>query len=213
MNIRSRAYRACAALLLLAPVAFPGPAAAQATGKTIRFIAQADLRSLDPIWTTAYITRNHGYMVYDTLFAMDKDLKPQPQMVESWKASDDKLTWSFALRDGLKWHDGLPVTAADCVASLARWGKRDPLGQKFMEAVDTMVAVDDKSFTIALKSPFPLILEALAKLSNNTPFMLPERLAKTDAFTQVTDATGSGPFKFVKEEWVPGSKTVYVKNA
>jgi len=149
MSIRSRAYRACAAIFLLAMALPSGPAAAQATGKTIRFIAQADLRSLDPIWTTAYITRNHGYMVYDTLFAMDKDLKPQPQMVESWKASDDKLTWSFALRDGLKWHDGLPVTAADCVVSLARWGKRDPLGQKFMEAVDKMADLIRQSRAVA----------------------------------------------------------------
>src|SRR5260221_4705214 len=148
MNIRSRAYRACAALLFLALAAFPGPAAAQATGKTIRFIAQADLRSLDPIWTTAYITRNHGYMVYDTLFAMDKDLKPQPQMVDTWTVSEDKLTYSFSLRDGLKWHDGTPVTAADCVASIARWGKRDPLGQKLAEATDKMSAVDAKTFTI-----------------------------------------------------------------
>ena len=186
--------RAFLGVLLLALTAMPGAATAQSGGKTIRFIAQADLRSLDPIWTTAYITRNHGYMVYDTLFAMDKDLKPQPQMVDTWTVSDDKLSYSFTLRDGLKWHDGLPVTSADCIASIARWGKRDPLGQKFMEAVDKMAVVDEKTFSIALKAPFPLTLEALGKLSNNTPFMMPERLAKTDAFTQVTDATGSGPF-------------------
>jgi peptide/nickel transport system substrate-binding protein len=213
MRILSRACRAFAVILFLILGLLPGLAGAQATGKTIRFIAQADLRSLDPIWTTAYITRNHGYMVYDTLFAMDKDLKPQPQMVDTWKLSDDKLSYSFTLRDGLKWHDGLPVTSADCIASIARWGKRDPLGQKFIEAIDKMAVVDDKSFTIALKAPFPLTLEALAKLSNNTPFMMPERLAKIDAFTQVTDATGSGPFKFLKEEWVPGNKAVYVKNS
>src|SRR6266851_7329247 len=212
MIILTRARRVFAAMLLVAIALAAGPVAAQSTGKTIRFIAQADLRSLDPIWTTAYITRNHGYMVYDTLFAMDKDLKPQPQMVDTWKVSDDKLSYSFTLRDGLKWHDGLPVTSADCIASIARWGKRDPLGQKLMEAIDNMASVDDKTFTIALKAPFPLTLEALAKLSNNTPFMMPERLAKTDAFTQITDATGSGPFKFVKEEWVPGNKAVYVKN-
>jgi peptide/nickel transport system substrate-binding protein len=213
MGMLSRTRRAFLGILLLALIAVPGTATAQSGGKTIRFIAQADLRSLDPIWTTAYITRNHGYMVYDTLFAMDKDLKPQPQMVDTWKISDDKLSYSFALRDGLKWHDGLPVTSADCIASIARWGKRDPLGQKFIEAVDKMTVVDEKTFSIALKTPFPLTLEALGKLSNNTPFMMPERLAKTDAFTQVTDATGSGPFKFVKEEWVPGNKAVYVKNA
>src|SRR5882757_8656833 len=159
LSIRSRAYRACAAILLLAAVLIPGAANAQATGKTIRFIAQADLRSLDPIWTTAYITRNYGYMVYDTLFALDKDLKPQPQMVDTWKLGDDKLTYTFTLRDGLKWHDGGAVTPADCIASIARWGKRDALGQKLMESVAGMNAVDAKTFTIVLKSPFPLTIE------------------------------------------------------
>src|SRR5258707_15454142 len=112
MTILLRARRALAAALLVAITLAAGPVAAQSTGKTIRFIAQADLRSLDPIWTTAYITRNYGYMVYDTLFAVDKDLKPQPQMVDSWKLSDDKLTYTFTLRDRLKWHDGAPVTPA-----------------------------------------------------------------------------------------------------
>jgi peptide/nickel transport system substrate-binding protein len=180
--------------------------------KTLRFIPQADLRSIDPIWTTAYVTRNFGYLVFDTLFALDKDFKPQPQMVDRWSASGDKLTYSFVLRDGLKWHDGHPVRAADCVASIERWGKRDTLGQKLMEAVGDMQAVDDKTFTIKLKSPFPLILDALGKLSSNVPFMMPERLAKTDAYQQIPEAIGSGPFKFVKEEWEPGHKAVFVKN-
>ncbi|TMJ66984.1 MAG: ABC transporter substrate-binding protein, partial [Alphaproteobacteria bacterium] len=181
--------------------------------KTLRFIPQADLRSIDPIWTTAYVTRNFGYLVFDTLFALDKDFKPQPQMVDRWTASDDKLSYSFVLRDGLKWHDGQPVRAADCIASVERWGKRDTLGQKLMEAVGEMQAVDDKTFTIKLKSPFPLILDALGKLSSNVPFMMPERLAKTDAYQQIPEAIGSGPFKFVKEEWEPGHKAVFVKNA
>jgi peptide/nickel transport system substrate-binding protein len=198
-----------AALLGLAAGLAPPRAVAETT---LRFIPQADLRSLDPIWTTAYITRNFGYMVYDTLFALDKDLKPQPQMVDTWKASDDKLAYTFTLRAGLKWHDGSPVRAADCVASIARWGKRDPFGQKLMDAVASMTADNDMRFTIHLKSPFPLILYALGKLSSNVPFMMPERLAKTDPFQQVTEVDGSGPFKFVKAEWVPGSKAVFVKN-
>jgi peptide/nickel transport system substrate-binding protein len=181
--------------------------------KTLRFIPQADLRSIDPIWTTAYVTRNFGYLVFDTLFALDKNFKPQPQMVDRWTASDDKLTYSFVLRDGLKWHDGRPVRAADCIASIERWGKRDTLGQKLMEAVGELQAVDDKTFTVKLKSPFPLILDALGKLSSNVPFMMPERLAKTDAYQQILEAIGSGPFKFVKEEWEPGHKAVFVKNA
>jgi peptide/nickel transport system substrate-binding protein len=179
---------------------------------TLRFIPQADLRSIDPVWTTAYVTRNFGYLVFDTLFALDKDFKPQPQMVDNWKASDDKLTYTFTLREGLKWHDGQPVRAADCVASIQRWGKRDTLGQKLLEAVDAITADNDKTLTIKLKSPFPLVLDALGKLSSNVPFMMPERLAKTDAFQQIPEAIGSGPFKFVKEEWVPGSKAVFVKN-
>jgi len=191
----------------------PAPGSTQPAQKTLRFIPQADLRSIDPIWTTAYVTRNFGYLVFDTLFALDKDFKPQPQMVDRWTASGDKLTYRFTLREGLKWHDGQPVRAADCVASLERWGKRDTLGQKLMEVVGEIQAVDDKAFTIKLKSPFPLILDALGKLSSNVPFMMPERLAKTDAYQQIPEAVGSGPFKFVKEEWVPGNKAVFVRNA
>jgi peptide/nickel transport system substrate-binding protein len=200
------------ALAVVAASLLAGAASAQSTGKTIKFIPEADLRSLDPIWTTAYITRNHGYMVYDTLFALDEHLKPQPQMVDTWKLSDDKLTYTFTLREGLKFHDGTPVRSADCIASLARWMKRDGLGQAMAQTVGEMKAADDKTFSIVLKKPFPLLLDAIGKLSSNVPFIMPERIAKTDANTQITDATGSGPFKFVKEEWVPGNKAVYVKN-
>ena len=188
------------------------PAYAQAEGKTIKFIPEADLRSLDPIWTTAYITRNHGYMVYDTLFALDEHFQPQPQMVDTSKISDDKLIYTFTLRDKLKFHDGQPVRSADCIASLERWMKRDALGQALAAAVSEMKAENDRTFSIILKKPFPLLLEAIGKLSSNVPFIMPERIAKTDANTQITDPTGSGPFRFVKEEWVPGSKAVYVKN-
>jgi peptide/nickel transport system substrate-binding protein len=198
---------AALAALLAAFVPVAGMAEA-----TLRFIPQADLRSIDPIWTTAYITRNFGYLVFDTLFALDKEFKPQPQMVDKWTVSDDKLTYSFTLRDGLKWHDGQPVRAADCVASIERWGKRDTLGQKLLEAVDKITAENDKSFTIKLKTPFPLLLDGLGKLSSNVPFMMPERLAKTDAFQQIPEAIGSGPFKFVAAEWEPGHKAVFVNN-
>src|ERR1700677_4687286 len=119
---------------------FLAPTYAQGEGKTIRLIPEADLRSLDPIWTTAYITRNHGYMVYDTLFALDEHFQPQPQMVDTWKISDDKLTYTFTLRDKLKFHDGQPVRSADCIASLERWMKRDTLGQALAAAVSAMKA-------------------------------------------------------------------------
>jgi len=194
-------------IAVMAPAAF-----AEGQGKTIKFIPEADLRSLDPIWTTAYITRNHGYMVYDTLFALDEHFHPQPQMVDTWKISDDKLTYTFTLRDKLKFHDGQPVRSADCIASLERWMKRDVLGQALAQSLGEMKAQDDKTFSIILKKPFPLLLEAIGKLSSNVPFIMPERIAKTDANTQITDPTGSGPFKFVKEEWVPGNKAVYVRN-
>ena len=187
------------------------PALAQA-GKVLRFIPEADLRSLDPIWTTAYITRNHGYMVYDVLFAVDEKFHVQPQMVDKTDVSADKLTYTFTLRDGLKFHDGAPVRSADCIASIERWAKRDVFGQKLAEMTDAWSAVNDKTFRLKLKKPFPYVLDALAKPSSNVPFIMPERLAKTDAFQQVTEAIGSGPFRFVKEQWVPGSKVVYVKN-
>ena len=213
MTSFARMLRLPGAIVALALTFVPAIGWAEAGSKTLRFIPQADLRSIDPIWTTAYVTRNFGYLVFDTLFSLDKNFKPQPQMVDRWTVSDDKLTYSFILRDGLKWHDGQPVRAADCVASLERWGKRDTLGQKLMDAVGEIRAADDRTFTISLKSPFPLILDALGKLSSNVPFMMPERLAKTDPYQQIPEAIGSGPFKFVKEEWVPGNKAVFVKNA
>jgi peptide/nickel transport system substrate-binding protein len=200
-----------AALAIAAVLGMP-PALAQGQ-KVLKFIPQADLRILDPITTTAYITRNHGYMIYDTLFATDAKFQVQPQMVDKYDISPDRLTYTFTLRDGLKFHDGQPVRSADCIASIERWAKRDALGQKMAEATESWKAVNDKTFTLKLKRPFPLALEALAKPSSNVPFIMPERIAKTDASTNITEPIGSGPFKFVKEEWVPGSKVIYVKNA
>jgi peptide/nickel transport system substrate-binding protein len=143
---------------------------------------------------------------------MDAKFQVTPQMVDKYELSSDKLTYTFTLRDGLKFHDGAAVRSADCIASLDRWSKRDALGQKLAEATDAWTAVDDKTFRLKLKKPFPLALEALAKPSSNVPFIMPERIAKTDPFKNIDDATGSGPFKMVKAEWVPGSKVVYVKN-
>src|SRR5262245_7218438 len=206
---------ALAALWLVSALAGGGllTVSAAAAQKTLKFVPEADLRSLDPIWTTAYITRNYGYMVYDTLFAVNEKFEVKPQMVDKWTVSDDKLTYTFTLRSGLKWHDGQPVKSADCIASVERWSKRDALGQKLAEMTEAWTAVDDKTFTLKLKKPFALVLDALAKPSSNVPFMMPERVAKTDAFTQITESIGSGPFKMVKEEWVPGNKVVFAKNA
>src|SRR5216683_36045 len=210
-KVSARFVRVAAAVALAALVAAPA-AHAQYSGKTIKFIPEADLRSLDPIWTTAYITRNYGYMVYDTLFALDEHFKVQPQMAETWTVNDDKLVYTITLRLGLKWHDGTPVRPEDCIASLERWMKRDVLGQTLPGVIGEMKPIDERSFSITLKKPFPLLLDAIGKLSSNVPFMMPESVAKTDANTAITASIGSGPFKFIASEWVPGAKAVFVKN-
>jgi peptide/nickel transport system substrate-binding protein len=186
--------------------------ARSADDKTLRFIPRTDLQVLDPIWTTAYASRNHGYMIFDTLFALDSKFRPQPQMVGDYSISLDKLTYRFGLRPGLKFHDGEKVRGVDCTASLQRWMARDTLGQALAASIDEMAGADDQSFTIRLKEPFPLLLDSLAKVSSMVPFIMPGRMAKTDPFKQITDTIGSGPFKFVREEFDPGHKAVYVKN-
>ena len=182
-----------------------------AQGKTIRAVMHSDLKILDPIWTTAYIVRNHGYMIYDTLFATDANGQIKPQMVDKYDVSADQLTHTMVLRDGLLWHDGAPVTAEDCVASIKRWAVKDSMGQKMMTFVESVSATNDKTIVIKLKSPTGLVLAGLGKPSSNTPFMMPKRVAETDPNTQISDFTGSGPFVFKRDEWKPGDKTVYVK--
>ncbi len=171
----------------------------------------SDLRVIDPIITTAYITRDHGYMVYDTLLAMDSNFRVQPQMA-SWKVSEDRLTYTFTLRDGLKWHDGTPVTAEDCVASLKRWGARDGMGQKLMEFTASLKATDAKTITLKLKEAYGLVLESIGKPSSVVPFMMPKRLAETPPDKAIPEQIGSGPFKFEQAEFQPGVRAVYVKN-
>src|ERR1700757_2057387 len=185
---------------------------ARAAGsKTITAVMHSDLRVIDPGFTTAYITRDHGYMVYDALVATDANFKVQPQMAD-WTLSDDKLVYTFTLRDGLKWHDGAPVTAEDCVASLKRWGKNDGMAQKLMDFTAAIEAADAKTILLKLKEPYSLVLETLAKPSALVAFMMPKRLAETPAGQQIAEQIGSGPFKFVKSEFQPGVKAVYEKN-
>jgi peptide/nickel transport system substrate-binding protein len=179
--------------------------------KTLRFVPHSDLKILDPIWTTAYIVRNHGYMVYDTLFGMDDKGEIKPQMVDTYTLSDDKLTWTMTLRDGLTWHDGQPVTTADIIPSIKRWAAKDSMGQKMFSFVDSIDAKDAKTFVIKLKSPTGLVLLALGKPSSNVPFMMPKRVAETDPNKQIEEFIGSGPYVFKRDEWQPGSKIVYVK--
>jgi peptide/nickel transport system substrate-binding protein len=202
--LRPLALALCAASLVAAAV----PATAQTT---LNVVMHSDLKILDPIWTTAYIVRNHGYMVYDTLFATDASGQIKPQMVDKYDLSADKLTYTMTLRDGLLWHDGKPVTAEDCVASIKRWGAKDAMGQKMMSFVKDIVVVNDKTFRINLNAPTGLVLTGLGKPSSAVPFMMPKRVADTNPNEQISDFTGSGPFVFKRDEWKPGDKSVYVK--
>ena len=170
----------------------------------VRFVPHGDVRSLDPIWTTANMSAYHGAMVYDTLFGIDANLEPQPQMVESWQISDDQLTYSFTLRDGLKWHDGTPVTAEDCVASLYRWAARDGGGQHMMRRVKEIVPTGEGSFEFRLNEPYGLVIPVLAKTSTPICYMMRKQEAATDPNEQVTNMVGSGPFRFVEDEWAAG---------
>jgi peptide/nickel transport system substrate-binding protein len=198
----------CALSVALACAAWAAPASAQ---KTLRAVMNSDLKIIDPIWTTAYISRNHGYMVYDTLFALDADGVIRPQMVDTHTVSADGLVYTFTLREGLFFHDGAPVTSDDCIASIKRWAARDTLGQKLMTFIASMDAVNTRTFTIKLKEPTGLVLPGLAKPSSNGLFIMPKRVADTDPNTQIKDATGSGPFVFKMDEWKPGDIAVYVK--
>ena len=179
--------------------------------RTLRFVPQANLTSLDPIWTTAAVTENHGWTVFDTLYGMTDDLKVQPQMAEGHSVSDDGRTWLIRLRDGLRWHDGERVRAQDCAASFARWSRRDTFGQSLGAVVDAWEAADDRTVRIRLKSRFPMLLDAIAKPAAVVPFMMPERIARTDPFQQMTEVIGSGPYRFVPQEYVSGSRAVYAK--
>jgi len=198
---------ACAALGLLAAQGSSAPAQT-----TVRAVMHTDIKIFDPIWSHANIARIHGYMVWDTLFALDAAFQVRPQMVDTWTVSDDRLVYDFRLRPGLEWNDGSPVTGEDCVASIRRWAARDPMGQKLLELSRAIEATGADSFRITLKEPFGLVLEALAKQAIPVPFMMPKRLAETDPFKQITEMVGSGPFEFRKDEWRPGEKVVYARN-
>ena len=210
---RRAAPRRRAAAALLAGAAASALLASPLSAQTLKVVMHSSLRVLDPIITTAYMSRNHGYMVFDTLFALNSDYEVKPQMAEGYEVSEDELTWTITLRDGLVFHDGAPVTAEDAIASLKRWGERDGMGQKLFEVVDTMTAVDDKTFEIKLKEPYGLLLDSIAKPSSNVPFIMPKRLAETPSTEPIPEQIGSGPFVFVQDEFQPGVKTVYEKFA
>ena len=191
-------------------LAAPRVARSQAN-KVLRFIPQVDLSILDPVTTTAYIARNHGFAVFDTLFGQDSTFAAQPQMVGGVATEADGKLWRLTLRDGLMFHDGTPVLARDCVASIKRWGKRDGFGQALLAATDELSADGDKVIVFRLKAPFPLLPAALGKVASSMCPMMPERLAMTDPFTSITEMVGSGPFRFLANERVPGARTVYAR--
>ncbi|WP_424810751.1 ABC transporter substrate-binding protein [Roseococcus sp. YIM B11640] len=201
--------------LLISPAALlAAPALAQgsARARTLRFMPQAALATLDPIFNPTTIVTTHGFCVFDTLYGCDRALRPHPQMAEGHEVSADALTWRIRLRDGLRFHDGEPVRAQDCVASIRRWAVRDGFGQVLMQAVAELVAEDDRTIRFRLNRPFPALLDALAKPGSSPCFMMPERLASQPADRPITEAVGSGPWKFLPGEFVQGARAAYVRN-
>lgn len=195
-----------------ATLASPGIVRAQ-SATTLKFIPAADLSSLDPVWTTSYQSRDHGFMVFDTLYGLTEDYRAEPQMAEGAVTDDQGKTWRITLRDGLVFHDGSKVLARDAVASIRRWGARDGFGQALLAATDELSATDDRTIVFRLKAPFPLLPDALAKTPPSMCPIMPERLAATDPMKQLTEMVGSGPFRFRADERVAGSQVVYERNS
>jgi peptide/nickel transport system substrate-binding protein len=198
----------------LAFAAMATPAISQrAAARTLRLVPHADLANFDPVWSPANITRNAGLLVWDMLYGIDNTLTPRRQMVEAEEVSPDGLTWTFHLRPELKFHDGEPVRAIDAVASINRWAARDQMGQMIKAIENGLAAIDDRTFRWVLKKPYPKMRLALGKSSTLCCFVMPARIAATDPFRQIGEYVGSGPMRFVRNEWVPGAKAVFEKFA
>jgi peptide/nickel transport system substrate-binding protein len=208
----SRRTLLAASTMGLAAATLARPALAQAA-RVLKFIPHSNLAAVDPVATSGYIVRNYGFMVYDTLFGVDTAFRPRPQMVAGHEVSADGRTWRFRLREGLVFHDGVPVRGVDCAASIRRWGARDTMGQTILRITDAIAAPNDREFEIRLKQLFPLMLDALGKLSTQALFVVPERVGNADPMVPNTETVGSGPFRFVRNEWVPGSQAVFEKFA
>ncbi len=198
------------AVAVLATLGMTAVSGAQA--ETLRVVPSSNITVLDPIWTTAYVTRNFGYMVFDTLFGTDAQGQVKPQMVDTWQTSDDKKTWTFTLREGVAFSDGAAVTSEDVIASLKRWSTRDTLGGLLAQSLDRYEAVDAKTFRMVFKEPFSMVLEALGKPSAIVPFIMPKRIAETSGDSQIKEFIGSGPYVFKADEFRPGQIVVFDKN-
>ena len=191
--------------------ALSAPALAQPGGRVLRFVPQADVTTLDPLGTTSYAVRNHGHLCWDTLYGLDAAFRPQPQLAAGCEVGRDGLEWVFTLRAGPRFHDGEPVRAGDAVASIRRWMVRDTHGQTLAARMAGMRVLDDRRFAIDLRRPFGAMLQALGKSSSYPCFVMPERFANTPATVALTEVVGSGPYRFVKDEWRPGARAVYAR--
>jgi peptide/nickel transport system substrate-binding protein len=209
--MQRRSLLVAAASLTSTPLVAPRIALGQAR-KTLNFVPYADVASPDPIWSSTYATRTSALAVFDTLYGVDENLVARPQMVEGHVVSEDGKLWTLRLRDGLVFHDGERVLARDCVASINRWGKRDAFGQQLLAATDELTAPDDRTIVFRLKRPFPALPDALARPSSLVCAMMPARIAATDPYRQMPECIGSGPFRFVANERVPGARVVYEKH-
>jgi peptide/nickel transport system substrate-binding protein len=210
----SAAIAAGASALTVGRLGAPAPARAQtAASRTLRLIPHAALTDLDPIAHGYYVVRNAAVLVWDTLYGVDRALKPQRQMVEAEEVSAQGRTWTFRLRAGLKFHDGEPVRANDAVASVNRWTARDAAGAIVKNIENELAAVDDRTFRWRLKIPFPRLLLALGKISPPCCFVMPERIATTDAFQDIDNDVGSGPMRFIAADWEPGRRAAFERFA
>ncbi len=203
-------YAAALAVALLAGTAMSAPGIAQES--VLRYVPSSDLPTLDPSQTTARITGMMGHLVFDTLFSMDSKLQPHPQMVDNYTVSDDGMVYRFTLRDGLAWHDGTPVTAEDCVASLERFFAKDGMGGSLKASMESLVVEDEKTFVLTLNKPFGMVLDVLAKVDQPIPFMYPKSLIGDDPSVPFTVPVGSGPYVFNAEESKGGIQLVFDKN-
>jgi peptide/nickel transport system substrate-binding protein len=182
-------------------------------GGTLKFVPIAGLSILDPVMAGIRPTRIHGYLVFDTLYGLDETFTARPQMVEGHTNENDGTLWTIRLRDGLRFHDGTPVLARDAVASIRRFAARDGFGQALMTATSELSALDDRTVQFRLTKPFPHLPAALAGSSTLMPCIMPERLANTDPFRQVTEMVGSGPYRFLRAEFNAAEGATYERFA